>query len=94
MKKHIEKLVEKFNQLYPVGSKVMLRKVASNSFPYKEYTVRAEAFIANSGQPVAYFNEISGYFSIEPEFVQYTFSCRLMVACMVSSGFRGEYLSN
>ncbi len=67
-----QNLVEKFNQLYPVGSKVMLRKVKSKSFNYKEYTVRKEAFCTNSFDAVAYFDGISGYFSIDTDFVQYT----------------------
>lgn len=68
-----QKSVEKFNELYPVGSTVSLRKVASKSFPYAEYTVKSEAFVANETNPVAFFNGISGYFSIEPDFVSYPF---------------------
>ena len=66
-----EKLVKQFNDKFPVGSKVMLRKVASNCFPYKEYTVNQAAFLSSSGSPVAVFDEISGFFSIEPEFIKY-----------------------
>ncbi|MBN1989395.1 MAG: hypothetical protein JW783_08370 [Bacteroidales bacterium] len=64
-------LVEKFNKLYPVGSTVTLRKIAISSSPYLEYTVRHEAFVANGLDPVAFFDGISGYFSIEPDFVKY-----------------------
>lgn len=66
-----QQLIEKFNELYPVGSKVMLRKWASDSSPYIECTVKAEAFLTNSNDAVAFFNEISGFFSISPEFIQY-----------------------
>lgn len=66
-----QNLVEKFNQLYPVGSKVMLRKVASKSFPYQKYIVKKEAFCTNSFDAMAFFDGISGYFSIDTDFVQY-----------------------
>ena len=66
-----QKLVEKFNELYPVGSKVTLRKVSVKSAPYIECTVRSAAFAANATNPVAFFEEISGYFSIEPDFIKY-----------------------
>ena len=66
-----QNLVAKFNQLYPVGSKVMLRKFASKTFDYKEFTVRKEAFCTNSLDAVAYFDGMSGYFSIDTDFVQY-----------------------
>lgn len=66
-----QKLVDRFNKLYPVGATVSLRKVARDSFPYTEYTVKSEAFVANETSPVAFFNGISGYFSIEPDFIKY-----------------------
>ena len=68
-----EKLVEKFNELYPVGSTVMVRKIARESSPYVEYTVKAKAFLVNPTSPVAFFNGISGCFSIESCFVSYPF---------------------
>lgn len=64
-------LVNKFNLHFPVGGKVQLREVASKSYPYIECTVRAKAFVSNSNEPVAFFEEISGYFSIESDFIQY-----------------------
>lgn len=66
-----QKLVEKFNKIYPVGSKVPLRKFAIESSPYIECTVKYAAFAANEINPVAFFKEISGYFSIEPVFIKY-----------------------
>ena len=66
-----QQLVDKFNELYPVGSTVMHRTTASKSIPFKEHTVRAAAFVANSTLAVAFFNEVSGYCSIESDFVQY-----------------------
>lgn len=65
------KLVERFNQLYPVGSKVLLRKVSRDSFPYQEYTVQREAYALNETEAVAFFEGISGCFSIEPQFIKY-----------------------
>jgi hypothetical protein len=64
-------LVEKFNRLYPVGSKVKLRLVAHPLDPIIECTVRYPGYIMKGGEPVAFFNEISGCFSIEPDFIQY-----------------------
>jgi hypothetical protein len=66
-----EQLVARFNKLYPVGSKVNLRKMAIKSAPYIECTVKREAFLSHGNEPVAFFNEISGYFSIEPDFINY-----------------------
>lgn len=64
-------LVEKFNTLYPEGSKVKLRKIASSSCPVIECTVSYKAHLNFYGTPVAFFNEIAGQFRIYPEFVQY-----------------------
>lgn len=64
-------LVEKFNRLYPEGSKVKLRKIASPFAPTIECTVCYKAHITYDGTPVAFFNEISGAFSIEDDFIQY-----------------------
>jgi hypothetical protein len=66
-----QQLVTKFNELYPVGSKVKLRKIAIKSAPYIECTVKREAFLSHGNEPVAFFDEISGYFSIEPDFISY-----------------------
>jgi hypothetical protein len=66
-----QELVDKFNKLYLVGSTVMHRTTAVKSIPFKEQTVRAKAFVSNSLQPVAFFVGISGYCSIEPDFVKY-----------------------
>lgn len=64
-------LVERFNELYPVGSSVMLRKISMDSFPYKPYEVKAEAFVSGGNQAYAFFEGISGCFSIEPDFIDY-----------------------
>lgn len=64
------KLVEMFNNKFPVGSKVQLRKIATDSCPYVDCYVRAEAFVIH-GDAVAYFVGISGYFSIEKDFIKY-----------------------
>jgi len=65
-----EKMVAKFNRLYPVGDGVYWRSYVSDAAPYKYMTVKTPAFVAN-GQPVVFFQERSGYCSIEPEFVKY-----------------------
>lgn len=64
-------LIKKFNELYPVGSKVLLRKVSRDSFPYQEYVVKSAAYALNDTQAVAFFEGISGCFSIEPQFIKY-----------------------
>ena len=66
-----QQLVDKFNKQYPVGSSVKHRTTASKSIPFNKHTVRAEAFVANSNMAFAFFNEVSGYCSIEADFVQY-----------------------
>jgi hypothetical protein len=66
-----QQMVEKFNALFPVGNKVVLRKTSTKSCPYEEHVVRAEAFVSGNGDPVCFFNEISGYFSIDKNFIKY-----------------------
>ena len=66
-----QQTVEEFNRLFPVGSNVMVRKIASKEWPYQEVTVESEAFIANDTEPVCFFNEISGYFSVNKKFIKY-----------------------
>lgn len=61
-------LVETFNSLYPVGEKAPYR--SSPVSEYRELTVRDEAFITN-GMAVVFFEEKSGYYSIEKCFVKY-----------------------
>lgn len=57
-----ERLVEDFNILYPVGSKVLLMRDFGN---YEERVVRGEAYILGGHTAVAFFEGISGCFSIE-----------------------------
>lgn len=64
-------LVAEFNNQFPVGSTVMHRTMASKSTPFIERKVKGEAFAAHGNTAVAFFEGISGYCSIEPEFVQY-----------------------
>lgn len=61
-------LVETFNSLYPVGQKAPYR--VDTLSPYCELTVRDEAFLTN-GMAVVFFEEKSGYYSIEKCFVKY-----------------------
>jgi hypothetical protein len=64
-------LVNRFNEQFELGSKVQLRKMASKNSQYIECTVESAAFLSSSNEPVAFFEEISGYFSIDPNFIKY-----------------------
>lgn len=64
-------IIEKFNELYPVGSKCPMRSTNHKSYEYKEEVVKHEAFMSNSGDPVAFFEGKSGYYAIEEGFVKY-----------------------
>jgi hypothetical protein len=66
-----QQLVDKFNQLYPIGSKVMVKRNSTKNCPLEEVTVKSEAFLSYSNAPVCFFNEISGYFSIDKKFIKY-----------------------
>ena len=66
-----QELVTTFNSRFPVGADVLVRKVSLEGFPYTSYQVRYPAYVSNSGEPVAFFEGITGYFSISPEFVRY-----------------------
>lgn len=63
-------IIERFNNLYPVGSKVQYRTVSMNGFPFKEGTVRDAAYI-NEGNPVAFLEEVRGFLCITPDFIKY-----------------------
>lgn len=63
-------LINKFNRLYPVGSKVMWRSVNHDGVEYQEVTVQTPAY-DSYGQPVCFFNERPAFCSIEPGFVDY-----------------------
>lgn len=65
-----ELIVKQFNLQWPVSCTLYWRSVALEGFEYKEVTVKSKAYVANSGEPVAFFNEVSGYCSIAPEFVK------------------------
>lgn len=69
-------LVNLFNKKFPVGSTVSLRKYSVESDPYKEYKVIGQAFMLNDVSAVAFFEGISGCFSIEPGFVDYSCQCK------------------
>jgi hypothetical protein len=66
-----QQLVKKFNQLFPIGSKVMVKKTNTKTCPQEEFTVKSEAFVSCCSEPVCFFNEISGHFSIDTKFVKY-----------------------
>jgi hypothetical protein len=64
-----QKLVEKFNKQFPIGYKVRHRKTTKSTFDY--VTVKSKAFVSTSAEPVVFFHELSGYYSIDPLFVDY-----------------------
>ena len=66
-----QKLVNRFNAAFPVGSTVQLRMVSQEGYPYNPYQVRSLAYVSFGGDPVAFFEGISGHFCVEPQFVQY-----------------------
>src|SRR5690554_3014532 len=67
-----ERTVEKFNKNFPIGSKVMHKKIGIKSFPFEERIVKGKAFVSNSYEPVAYFEGLSGYYSITSDFIDYS----------------------
>lgn len=69
--KQTAKLIERFNKKFPVGSTVFLRKCAVESSEYKPYTVTEPAYRDYSGEAVAFFDGISGCFSVSPDFIDY-----------------------
>lgn len=66
-----EKLVEKFNKLFPVGSKVGHKKIGLKSYPFEMRIVKSKAYVSSSYDAVAFFEGLSGYYSIEPNFIDY-----------------------
>lgn len=66
----VTKLVNKFNSLFPVGTKVHWRSVGRDGVPYQIVTVQHPAYVSH-GQPVVFFEERRGYCSIEENFVNY-----------------------
>ncbi len=59
-------IVKQFNENYKVGEKLLWKPIASFGFTPIEVTLKQEAFL-NHGIPVAFFNERSGFCSIEPQ---------------------------
>lgn len=59
--KQLERMVEKFNREFPVGSKVFLRKDAEEV----ETTVERPAMIMGFHSAVAWFEGVSGCYSID-----------------------------
>lgn len=67
-----EKAVKIFNEKFPIGSKVRQRNVGVKTFPFKNRIVRTKAFLSENGEPVVFFTGVSGYYSILPDFIDYT----------------------
>jgi hypothetical protein len=66
-----EKLVNRFNSLFPPGSKCHWRNIGKEGVPYEVVTVRVAAYLLPSGIPVTHFDERPGYCSIAENFVAY-----------------------
>lgn len=66
----MNKLVEKFNNEYPVGSIVRWRNTPSGE--WNKYEVRGEAYDMH-GQAVAFLKGKAGCVSVEPQFLDYDF---------------------
>jgi hypothetical protein len=60
---HDQRILDDFNTQFPVGSRVWFQKWLGFG-PVCETTVRAAAFIADSGQSVCFLQGISGYVSV------------------------------
>jgi len=61
-------LVKNFNENYNVGDKLLWKPIASFGFTPVEVTVKQKAFL-NYGNAVCFFNEISGFCSVEPQYM-------------------------
>lgn len=62
-KKHIAELeVENWNLKHPVGTAVTLRL---DSGVDKITKTRSEAYVCDAGYPVAFFEDVSGYYLLE-----------------------------
>jgi hypothetical protein len=64
-----QELVGKFNAKFPVGSTVQFRTSQDNE--YRPVTVARPAYIAPNQHAVTFFEEISGFCSVDPMFVDY-----------------------
>lgn len=62
-------IVKQFNEQFPVGSTLWWKPVANDETEPILVTVKREAYVAASLEPVCFFHERSGYCSISPEFV-------------------------
>jgi len=64
-----ELIVKQFNKWYPVGCTLLWKSISTPNCKPIQVTVKYPAYIAASGQPVAFFKERSGYCSVEPQFI-------------------------
>lgn len=65
-----KELIDRFNEKFPVGSKVYWRNVGKDSEPYEIVTVKSDAWDQH-GMEVVFFEEKSGFCSIGPGHVDY-----------------------
>lgn len=71
MTKKLQSLINRFNELYPVGSICLWRPVSRDSCEHLTMTVKTAAYEAN-GMALVFFEERGGCCSIDPAFVKYT----------------------
>lgn len=68
----MNKIVDKFNKQFPVGSTVRWRPTYRTA-EWQEYEVRHEAYDMH-GQAVAFLKGKAGCVSVEPQFLDYEIS--------------------
>ena len=59
-------IIDNFNEKYDIGDTVLWKPVSTHGYTPVEMTVKSPAY-SNFGKPVVFFNERSGFCSIEPE---------------------------
>jgi hypothetical protein len=67
LNKEEEKYLNDFNEKYEIGDKLLFRTTIFSK--YKTVTVKRKASI-ECGSAVAFFEEISGYCSVDPTFIK------------------------
>lgn len=72
MTKANQKLIDRFNDRYPVGATFEWRSIGKDGIPFERLTVRAAAY-DHFGMAVVFSKERSGFISIEKNFVNYAF---------------------
>lgn len=64
-------ILKAFNTFYCEGCKVKYRLIADDESSIVELTIKGKAFITNHNIPAVFFEEKTGYYSIEPKHLIY-----------------------